>query len=86
VGREKTAQEAKMTKTEARALRVKAMLTEADVLAAEVKRLGERFKADRAEHTVCAHCLNTGYVYMGVETEDGEFEEAAYLCRRCSRV
>ena len=38
---------------------------------------------DREEHPVCSHCLNTGYVYMTVETEDGEFEEVAYLCRKC---
>ena len=42
-----------------------------------------QIQQDREGHPVCAHCLNTGYVYMGVETEDGEFEEVAYLCRKC---
>lgn len=39
---------------------------------------------DREEHPVCSHCLNTGFVYMTVETEEGDFEEVAYLCRRCT--
>ena len=42
-----------------------------------------RVLQDREEHPVCALCLNTGWVYMGVETDDGEHEEVAYLCRRC---
>src|SRR5215213_9523594 len=84
---------------EERALQVTGMLRTAETLAMESRRMGERFRHeqveqarqheqarhDREEHPVCASCLNTGWVYMGVETEDGEFDEVAYLCRRCTR-
>jgi len=73
-----------MTEREERALQVTGMLRTAETLAMESRRMGEKLQ-DREEHPVCASCLNTGWVYMGVETEDGEFDEVAYLCRRCTR-
>ena len=29
------------------------------------------------------HACNSGWVSMGVETEDGDTEEVLYICRRC---
>jgi hypothetical protein len=38
---------------------------------------------EQTEHAPCIHCLDTGWVVMGAETEDGEIEEYFVLCRRC---
>jgi hypothetical protein len=40
---------------------------------------------ERSVQAPCSHCLDTGWVIMEAETEDGEFEEYAVLCRKCSK-
>jgi|SRR5215217_6503382 len=71
---------------EERALQVTGMLRRAETLAMESRRMGEKFRMDREEHPVCPSCLNTRYVYMTCETDDGEYEEVAYLCRRSNKA
>jgi hypothetical protein len=74
-----TTKGAEMTRTEERALRVSAMLLEAETLAIESKRLGEKFREE------CSHCYGSGWVVMGAENDFGEYEEFYTLCRKCSR-
>jgi len=47
--------------------------------------MGRRVDQDRDQDHEQPHICNHGWVSMGVEDEDGETEEALYLCQRCAK-
>ncbi len=71
-----------MTATEAKAIRIRQMLNEAEVLSLEWRRLGKKFAPPRTRR--CLHCAGSGWVQMTALSDFDEEETYQVLCRRCS--
>jgi hypothetical protein len=78
-----THREETMTETQERAIRIREMSREAEILSMESGRLGAKI---RGGAKIQPHACYDGWVFVGVVAEDGGLEEVAYLCQRCAEA